>query len=319
MRILLLQNGRPPQVDQFTGMPGMLAYFLDREFKRQGREVVYGSVASCRMDLKDSQAFYRDVNYPEADHALCVEQKAFFLRNFSASRKDRSVCPFYYAVRLAVSGAIATMCDKNDCLGCEDVTFFQVRLPDAPGSKYVGVAVDADLLTPAKPESLRILLDHSYAGVAVNQDLSTLILAQVCAWAKPRQHSVVIRQLGRVGVSSINPLAPIQPPSQVHLLNWRLAAEEYKAAHVFWVTHAESLGYSVLESAMAGALVVAPAGFIKPDILMRVEHIEYSGDPPWEEILSRCRQTEAIRAKAMSLDRWGELAGIITDCFPKGW
>lgn len=51
------------------------------------------------------------------------------------------------------------------------------------------------------------------------------------------------------------------------------------------VTHHESCGLSALEANVAGALVVAPEGYINSDRLKTLRMLEYSGAVPWKEIM----------------------------------
>ena len=311
MRILLLHNGRRPNVESVTGMPAMLAYHLDREFKHAGHNVVYGGVATAFLSLRDSADWYASRDYPKADHAICCEQKGFFLRTFRD--QPGQLCHFYEAVRHAVPhGCIATMCDRNDCLGPEDVTFYQTPSPETPGSCFVGWAADAKRLCPEK--HFRILIDHSYYGTAGNKDRTWEIVDQVRRWARSASFPVVIRHFVSGGIQTVNPYDVCHDMYNRDGLPWATACHEYRQAHVFWVTHAESLGYSVLEAAMAGALVVTPKGFIKPGLLQDVLHIEYEKSPPWGDIYKAAQETEAIRKHAARCDRWPELAGRIVYC-----
>ena len=68
----------------------------------------------------------------------------------------------------------------------------------------------------------------------------------------------------------------------------------------FIVTHQESLGLSVLEAAMAGALILAPVGCIKPFLIEPLHHLIF--DPskriPWSKVLNMLNP-EKSRAAAM--------------------
>lgn len=61
--------------------------------------------------------------------------------------------------------------------------------------------------------------------------------------------------------------------------------KEHCVAHIFCVTHPESVGLVVLETAMAGALPVVPKGFVPQDRLDTVRHIQWENHIDWNLVL----------------------------------
>jgi hypothetical protein len=82
--------------------------------------------------------------------------------------------------------------------------------------------------------------------------------------------------------------------------------EEYCKAHLFLVTHEESVGLSALEAALAGALVVAPTGYMNKDVLATVRSVEYLNKIPWKFVLKEINP-KASHAKALT-NSWSLVA-----------
>ena len=83
------------------------------------------------------------------------------------------------------------------------------------------------------------------------------------------------------------------------------ACKEYNKAHIFIVTHEESLGLSVIEAAMAGALILIPTNpkgrgpCIKPWLVKSLNHIMFNpfNGIPWDKIINNIN-IEDNRVKA---------------------
>jgi hypothetical protein len=93
------------------------------------------------------------------------------------------------------------------------------------------------------------------------------------------------------------------------------ACKEYSQAHIFMVTHSESVGQTVIETATAGALVVAPKEFIAEDRLATVRHQEWSRFIRWDKVLSQI-DVEASRSMAVK-NSWTEIAKRMINYFEK--
>ena len=93
------------------------------------------------------------------------------------------------------------------------------------------------------------------------------------------------------------------------------ACKEYGKADIFIVTHSESMGLSVLESALSGALVITPKGYIKKELISPLHHIEVNGKIPWSTVLSELNVKKSVNmakkyswrnvAKAIAKDLYG--------------
>jgi len=296
-----------PELSDIGSTPTLYSYFLRRELERLGCEVVYCNCEAADLPPEQSVAHYRNLEIPDADHALCVEQRAFYNRHGS----------FWAAFREKITGYLGTICDNSNCLGQEDVTFHATGESQGNAVK-IGFAADGELLKPDKGPNTRILIDHSYysgASKASVEDRSTEILSQIGMAMLHTETSTEFRRFVSGGVESIDPVMETEADQYNRIgLPWNEAAEEYRKADVFIVTHRESLGISVIESAMAGALILSPAGFINPEVIGGLHHIQFEGAIPWERVVRELNWQKS-RAMAEKYDRWGEMAGIIKETF----
>lgn len=92
-------------------------------------------------------------------------------------------------------------------------------------------------------------------------------------------------------------------------------AEWTRKTDIFVVTHGESMGLPVLENAMAGALIVAHQGFVKPELLRSLEHHEYSRVEliDWDSLVERIHPVKARRRA--SHFTWSQVAQRMLDTF----
>jgi hypothetical protein len=91
-------------------------------------------------------------------------------------------------------------------------------------------------------------------------------------------------------------------------------AREYRKAHVYMVTHKESVGLTALELGYCGALVVASKGLIYQDRLDTVRHVQYEGiRAPWSEVLENINVPKA--ALTARQQTWDKVADRMMDWF----
>jgi hypothetical protein len=90
-------------------------------------------------------------------------------------------------------------------------------------------------------------------------------------------------------------------------------ADWLRKTDIFVVTHGESMGLPVLESAMSGALVVAGRGYIKPELLRSLAHYEYDRveDVAWDGVVERL-DVDMSRRRALHFT-WAEVARRILE------
>lgn len=303
MRIAIVGGPNMPfediSPDSFQGTPALFSYYLQRELRRLGVETVHCNIGGAFMLEEDADEFYGRLEVPDADHALAVEQRAFY---------DRGPA-FVETLKAKIPGMLTTICDHNQSVGPEDMTFYSLDLPPHKTSTHIGLAVDPELCKPNKTDPavrFNLLIDHSYYGPG-EQEMAQSVCEQALQFALGRG-GVQVRRFVSGGVETISRYKRDIYNRQG--VPYSQACQEYSQAHVFLVTHRESLGYSVVECAMAGALVVVPKGCIKQSILRNINHIEWEGEIPWQEVERQARP-ELCRGEALKYDRWAKVAKII--------
>lgn len=157
---------------------------------------------------------------------------------------------------------------------------------------YIGWAADAELNRPAQDNNvLRILVDHTNYGPnpidhtqQILEDIKQFI--DGLTWKK-RWGGISVRRFdsGRVVDVDFDRIHKIERYDRT-AIPFTDICREHGEAHVFCVTHPESVGQVVLETAMAGALTVTPRGFIPLDRLATVRHLEYENSIDWKLVLS---------------------------------
>lgn len=158
-------------------------------------------------------------------------------------------------------------------------------------NEYIGWAADPDLNFPQQDNQvLRILVDHTNYGLnPIDQTKEILLDIKQFVESKmwyPQFQSVVVRRFDSGCVVDVD-FTSIKSIEQYDRTSIPLPTicQEHSAAHVFCVTHPESVGLVVLETAMAGALTVTPKGFIPQDRLATVVALEYEQSIDWPKVL----------------------------------
>lgn len=75
------------------------------------------------------------------------------------------------------------------------------------------------------------------------------------------------------------------------------------------VTKPESMGLSMIECAMSGALVVAPRQYANPHLLEPLNHLFWDEDIPWDKILGLLDVQASVEAAAPF--NWQRLAHLM--------
>ena len=83
-------------------------------------------------------------------------------------------------------------------------------------------------------------------------------------------------------------------------------ANEYAKAHIFMVTHTESVGLTMLENSLAGALVVTPVDLVPMDRLETIRHVLTNGSIDWQKVIKMVNPAES--AKIAKNNSWQNVA-----------
>jgi len=253
---------------------GVWSFYLTQELRRRDCEVVFAKGST-------DPEYWRTLNVDGVEHVVGLN-------------RYWSKVPVKCAaiLRERVSGSIGQIadCRRNDThIDFNFMVRNDGREPRA-NNVYVGWAADKDLLQPNKSEELCILIDHPNYGLGRREDWSKRVLEDVAKFVKSDAwgHKAPAVEVLRIEDGAVRPVdldkRAVPTFTRKHI-PFEDVCQTYARAHVFLVTHPESLGLSVLETAMAGALVVSPRGFIQPELLETVRHIEWDNSVPWQRVL----------------------------------
>ena len=306
MRILFLAGGAEIEVptaelntDSIRSTATVYNYFLRRELDRiPGVETTSRNFRKVR-DPAHVKAELHRLKPPEADHVICLEQRGFVAAH-------RSVFDFY---RKHVPGAVCAICDHDRVLGPEDYLFHvqpSTRVPLPQQCVHVTWAASPEYCYPEKePGTLNILVDHhNYSG----EDRALEVHESLVRFARelfprlgPRYgfERLVVRQFVSGGLAMMD----LDHPHQEEVydrkgLPFPEACAEYRRADIFMVTKPESMGLSMIETAMSGALVVAPRGFVPSYLVDPLNHLIWHETVDWEKVLALIDVEASARAAA---------------------
>lgn len=305
MKILFISNGiefckkgnnNKLNVSDINSYGCVYAYFLQKYLcKFKNVEVIF--LCSTKIDTNNKDNL---INYiPECDHCICFHFGLF--KNID----------YYNTIRTIVKDKITIIGDNNKTIniGHEDAIFYSVSVIDKPLDKaiYVGWAADSTHCYIDKDDSeINILIDHS-AYIKESIDFSKLIISDICKFCKKYKKNIKVRRFISDGVETLDINNPWFELYNRKGLSFDNACKEYNKAHIFIVTHYESLGLSVIEAAMSGALILVPdikngaGSCIHPNLLESLHHITF--DPfipiPWSKVINNINPTLS-RKKALN-------------------
>lgn len=234
-----------------------------------------------------------DIKY---EHEPLTQQytHCVFVENRGLLNRDEQ---FINKLRSHVSEFLCTFSASHKYVGIEDVLFYMV--PSGKRNKrrckLLNWNADSELIMSKQdPSMIRILIDHNYYGPyksMINTDLTKQLTDMICEYVKDKPNYLIKRFI-KGGVEIVNPynITELEQYQQGNGLNYEEACNEYSHTDIFIVTHRECMGLSVLESAMAGARIIAPKDYIKQELIRDLDHILI--DPNnldsinWEECLS---------------------------------
>ncbi len=278
---------------------GVWSYYLAEEFKRRG--------VAFRFDPgSDDPAYYDTLDLTGIHHTIG------FNRYWSRIPRE---CAETMQRRLP--GAVCQIYDRNRKHDPVDITFTLCndQRKTRPRNVHIGWAADKELCKPGQGEALGVLIDHpNYGDLTTRKDCSSAIIADVAAFVRSdvwrsRWPSVRVRRLVDGGVEDVNLNDTTVATYTRTPAPFEVVCAEYAQAHIFMPTHPESAGLSVLETAMCGALTVAPHKFINTELLETVRHLTYAETVPWQDVLDLI-DVQASRAKAIE-NSWPVVANNI--------
>lgn len=206
--------------------------------------------------------------------------------------------PYIRLIKQKVRGKMYSLCENNKKVVSEDTLFYMLGKPN-PRSIRTYWGCDFELLLPEKEEGMiNILMDHQYYGPRnsdiFRRDVSAKYVDSILALKQTRQDVNAVQ----IGCGRVFPIVPgykVQRFVQVCGLDFRSMYKEYNKANIFMITHPESFGFSIVESAAAGALIVTPAGYLHPELLKLVHHVII--DPnniDWNKVFSAININKSV-------------------------
>jgi hypothetical protein len=337
MKVLIFSPPPPKRVEGIKSFGAVWAYYLPSELEKLGAEVV--RLDSLRptpeMMAKTNRSrtkkqliqYHEDLDITGIDHILGLGIRYWSFLPAECGEALRKRLGRYQSMAQIHD---STLLDRTPA----DVTFaLKDRSSEYPPGGtdngfelyqrhtcLVGWAADSELCQPNQPEDeLRILVDHpTFTHTSTDVTLSILLnlreLVQKPELWIDRFKTIRIRQFVDNGVVDVDVTGElVVKPYTRKGIPYVEACKEYSQAHIFMVTHSESVGQTVIETATAGALVVAPNGFIAADRLATVRHHQWSRLIPWDKVLPQI-DVQASRSVALQ-NSWTDIAKRMIDYF----
>jgi hypothetical protein len=328
MKVMIFTPPPPRGPEDIKSFGAVWAYYIPQELKKLGVEVVLcQSMRNASLTREQLIEYHKSLDITGVDHILGLGIRYWSFLPPECGEALRTRLGRYQCLAQIHD---ATLLDTTPA----DVTFaLRDRSDDyPPGSakqgheRYhrhthlVGWAADSELCHPDQPaDELRILVDHAtFVHTSTDVTLSVLLnlkelVANRESW-KDRFQSVRIRQFVDGAVVDVDVLGNLSVrPYSRKAIPYVEACQEYSQAHMFLVTHSESVGQTVVETATAGAFVVAPKGFIAADRLATVRHHEWSRFIRWPQVLPQI-DVQASRTVALQ-NSWSKIAERMVDYF----
>lgn len=317
MKICLL--GEPaPSAARLNGFTNVWSYYLHRELQSMGLKVDFiKAPRAAEISEVEAVQFAENLDVSAYDHVI-----ALGLRYFNHLPRQCGEI-----IRRKVKGCLGQTYDGG-CLDTEpcDITFtFRnddwMYPPGSPnrrherhhaGNRYIGWAADGDLLVPNQDaEVLTIVVDHT-AFNRTQQDQTLTILLNIKylvqnrnLWDKHYKETRVLLHTDE-GFVDLDVNNIIITDYKRKALPYPEVAKVYSTAHLFMVTHRETVGLSVLETSMAGSLAVVPEGYIPRDRLSTVRHHVTSGTVDWGAVIGMIDVTASREVAAQN--SWRQVA-----------
>lgn len=308
MRLLFIAP-RIKGIADVKNFSGVLSFFLEKELRKAGIELIFDEPLHNKGLSGDAIRSHYE-NIEQCDHVLALPIRYFNRIPIMAFRALQRRMP---------KAKITHVHDRKLAKPVADCTFTISDQGDDKWNHSIGWAASSSFIQPLQEfGELRVLVDHpDYIDRGTDK---TAEILKSCAefhdsalWQSDKFKTMRIRHL--IDKEFIDykgePVAKYTrwPVPYLH------CCLEYSKSNIFFVTHHESCGLSALEASMAGALVVAPKGFINPDRAKTIRMVEYTGPIPWKEIMSKL-DVKASRDQAKN-NSWDKSAGKIINWFEK--
>ena len=323
MKVLILYPGKmPSSPSQIECFSDVWVYYLTNELKKH-LSVETQQIPS-KIDERQLHQWFNDLNVNGYDAIIALGLRYFSTvpRNIGETllkklKRQGFLCQIHDGSRLDNDPVDITFTLKDDSYLYPFGTSANRHVRHRSYNEYIGWAADPNVNVPQQSnEELSILVDHTNYGnnpvdntEQILQDIKKFVDSGI--W-KSRWKSVRVRRFVSGGVEDVDldNLVPVERYDR-RSIPFTEICKEHGTAHVFCVTHPESVGLVVLETAMAGALSVVPRGFVPQDRLDTVRSLEYNGQIPWKQVLEQI-DPAASREVAIK-NSWSEVCKRIRD------
>jgi len=324
MQILLLYPQRiADSLEKIRCFSDVWGYYLRKELSKHVK--VESIVIPPNLPIDETARWFQDLDVTGYTAVISLGLRYFsdLPREITDDLRSRLfpgfLCQIYDGSRLDNDGVDITFTIKNDDLN-EKYTFGSPAnrfVRHRAYNEYIGWAADEKLNVPRQSSTvLRFLVDHTnYGNNPI--DRTEDIICQIREFYRSgiwrdRWQDIVVRRFdsGQIVTVDIDNESPIERYDRTGI-PYEEVCREHSQSHVFFVTHPESVGLVVLETATAGALIVAPSGFIPDDRLDTVKHITYNDYINWQTVLDMI-DPHANRAVALH-NNWEKVAIRIRD------
>lgn len=320
--MLILHPGNMPKgPEQISCFSDVWTYYLVREMRKHVKELHVLQIPGFANDSADLANWFQKLDVRPYRAVVAMGLRYFSTVPVGIGQDLRKrlhphgfLCQIHDGSRLDNDPVDITFNIKNESdrypfdMGNNANRYVRHHASNA----YIGWAADADINKPAqRQDQLGILVDHTNYGPNITDNTQAILadikkFVQSSVW-KPQWKSVSVRRFdsGRVVDVDFDDIDHITRYDRTTIPLTDIC-REHGAAHIFCVTHPESVGQVVLETAMAGALPVVPKNFVPRDRLETVRFIEYHEHLPWPVILQKINIASS-REKAQQ-NTWEQVA-----------
>lgn len=322
MKILILCPGTIPDCkSEISSFFSCTNFYIPKALTKFCDCVIKEIPEANENNFREIKNFFLTQDFDSFDAIIALGLRYFSfipseIKQIIRARFNGLICQLYDGARIKDDGIDFTLTMKNDYWR----TFIRHWYRLKKGHNiYVGWGADEQLNCPKQDaDTLGILIDHpdefrEGRGVAdktneIIKDVERLRISN--NWNKYYKKLSVRRFSADYGVENLdfNKIeTKLYKGHRNSNIPYPKICEEHCKTHVFIVTHPESLGLVVLETALAGALVVAPKGFVAKDRLKTIKHYEYKKHIDWEKVLRMVNIKESRKiALKNSWDRVAE-------------
>lgn len=296
MNILLICD-QILQKEHITNYSNMLSYYIAKEFYNRGYNLFFLPPSKFKADNACLESTISFLEKKDIDLVLAPGVRFFsrFPKEFIATftQKAKSVIAHIHDGSLLdnvpVDVTYTVKDDRNLYIGNEANRFIR----HIKNNYYIGWAADHEIFYPEQGEKeLNVFVDHStFTETAPDYSLNILMHLKKL---KQKLESTPIQTFNSLKVITLGNKGLIEcdldnisiEPYTRKAVPLPEFAKALRQAHIFFPTHKESIGLSVLEAAFCGALVVSPVGIINKDRLATIVHEEFSQTIDWGRVLT---------------------------------